>query len=91
MNKINVVLLHHTPLYIAASGARTCWDSFDKSDTAATVDEAVEWGLISPYKIIVVKTSLNKVIKNVAAGSKLKPFFQTEQAAYDYVSNSIFN
>ena len=56
-----------------------------------TVDEAVEWGLISPYKITVVKTSLNKVIKNVAAGSKLKPFFQTEQAAYDYVSNSIFN
>ena len=33
MNKINVTLLHHTPLYIAANGARTCWDSFDKSDT----------------------------------------------------------
>ena len=42
MNKINVTLLHHTPLYIAANGARTCWDSFDKSDTAVTVDEAVE-------------------------------------------------
>ena len=55
-----------------------------------TVDEAVEWGLISPYKITVVRTTLNKVNKNVAAGSKLKPFFQTEQAAYDYVSKCIF-
>ena len=33
MNKIKVTLLHHTPLYIASNGARTCWDSFDKSDT----------------------------------------------------------
>lgn len=33
MNKIKVTLLHHTPLYISADGARTCWDSFDKSDT----------------------------------------------------------
>ena len=33
MKNIKVTLLHHTPLYIAANGARTCWDSFDKSDT----------------------------------------------------------
>ena len=33
MKNIKVTLLHHTPLYIASDGARTCWDSFDKSDT----------------------------------------------------------
>ena len=33
MKNIKVTLLHHTPLYIASLGARTCWDSFDKSDT----------------------------------------------------------
>ena len=38
MRNIKVTLLHHTPLYIASLGARTCWDSFDKSDT---IDEII--------------------------------------------------
>ena len=42
MNAITVTLLHHTPLYIASDGARTCWSSQDKSDTAETLDQAVE-------------------------------------------------
>ena len=33
MKNITVTLLHHTPLYIASDGARTCWTSQDKSDT----------------------------------------------------------
>ena len=33
MDAIKVTLLHHTPLYIASDGARTCWSSQDKSDT----------------------------------------------------------
>jgi thymidylate synthase (FAD) len=33
MKNIKVTLLHHTPLYIASDGARTCWASQDKSDT----------------------------------------------------------
>lgn len=33
MKKIKATLLHHTPLYIASDGARTCWASQDKSDT----------------------------------------------------------
>ena len=36
MNNIKVTLLHHTPLYIASDGARTCWSSQDKSDTIRT-------------------------------------------------------
>jgi len=30
---MQVILLHSTPLWINAHGARTCWDSSDKSDT----------------------------------------------------------
>jgi len=30
---MTVTLLHHSPLWLAAHGARTCWDSGDKSDT----------------------------------------------------------
>lgn len=32
---MTVTLLHNSPLYLAAHGARTCWDSHDKSDTIA--------------------------------------------------------
>ena len=37
MKNIKVTLLHHTPLYIASDGARTCWSSQDKSDTCLTL------------------------------------------------------
>lgn len=30
---MTVTLLHNSPLYMAAHGARTCWESHDKSDT----------------------------------------------------------
>lgn len=30
---MKVTLSHCTPLYIASDGARTCWQSYDKSDT----------------------------------------------------------
>ena len=42
MKNIKVTLLHHTPLHISADGARTCWSSQDKSDTANALDQAVE-------------------------------------------------
>lgn len=54
-----------------------------------SLDEAVEWGLISPYKITIIEVSLDAVVKNVKAGSKAKPFMQTELDAYIYVSNQI--
>lgn len=31
---MKVELLHNTPLHIASTAIRTCWDSGDKSDTA---------------------------------------------------------
>ena len=42
MKNIKVTILHHTPLYIASLGARTCWDSFDKSDTDELVKQLIE-------------------------------------------------
>ena len=35
---MKVTLLHNTPLYINAIGARTCWDSHGKSDTGLFTD-----------------------------------------------------
>ena len=41
MKNIKVTLQHHTPLYIASNGARTCWSSQDKSDTSSILDKEV--------------------------------------------------
>ena len=42
MDAIKITLLHSTPLHIASDGARTCWSSQDKSDTAEALDQAVK-------------------------------------------------
>jgi len=47
MKQCEVELLHHTPLWVAADGTRTCWASFDKSDTQE-VYECADCGFISP-------------------------------------------
>lgn len=35
MSQCKVTLLYNTPLFIAAHGARTCWESHDKSDSVS--------------------------------------------------------
>lgn len=54
-----------------------------------SIDEAVDMELIAPYKIITVPIKLNSVDRNVLAGSKSKPFYQTEKANYDYLTKVI--
>ena len=54
-----------------------------------SLDQAVEWGLISPYQITVIYTSLDTVKKNIPAGNKVKRFYQTEMAAYWYLTKKI--
>lgn len=56
-----------------------------------TMDEAVEWGLVSPYRITLVRVPLEMVMKTVVAGSKQRPFLQTEYDAYQYVTRVIDN
>ena len=54
-----------------------------------SIDEAVENNLIAPYRIKVIEIDLNNTNKNVTSGSKEKPFMQTEQEKYTYLSRLI--
>lgn len=54
-----------------------------------SIDEAVELDLIAPYKIITVPIELDNINKTILAGSKNKPFYQSEKANYDYLTKVI--
>jgi superfamily II DNA or RNA helicase len=51
-----------------------------------TLDEAVKLGLVAPYDITVVTMNLDTIDKYIKAGSKAKPFMNTEKAQYGYLS-----
>lgn len=53
------------------------------------IEEAIDLGLIADYDVEVVQCSLNSSIKSIKAGSKEKPFMQTERASYDYLTSLI--
>ena len=57
--------------------------------TDMSIDEAVENGLIAPYKIKVIECRLNSRDKNMPAGNASKPFMQTEEARYGYLTRLI--
>ena len=54
-----------------------------------SIDEAVEKGLIAPYKIKVIECRLNSRDKNIQAGNAKKQFMQTEEARYNYLTRLI--
>lgn len=54
-----------------------------------SVNQAVSDGVVAPFKIKVIEFNLNSVDKNIPAGTKLKPFMNTEQAQYDYLTKNI--
>lgn len=54
-----------------------------------TLDEAVEWELVSPYSIKIIGVDLNNTDKYIVGGNARKRFFQTEAAAYDYITKQI--
>ena len=54
-----------------------------------SLEQAVELGLVSPYNIKVIEVDLNNKDKDIKAGNKAKPFFQTEYAAYKYLDSTI--
>lgn len=54
-----------------------------------TLEEAVRDGLVAPFQIIVVEQELDRVSRNIKAGSKAKPFLQTEAAQYKYLNNRV--
>lgn len=54
-----------------------------------SIEEAVDSKVIAPYEIFLVPGKLDGVTKNIPAGSSAKPFFQTEQGQYNYLSSII--
>lgn len=54
-----------------------------------SLDEAVESGVVSPYKINLVEIQLDNLDKYITAGTKLKPFMTTEYNHYQYLSKQI--
>src|SRR5690606_15379569 len=57
--------------------------------SSMTIDEAVSKKLIAPYNIIVIECRLDSTNKRVKAGSKAKPFLNTEQKHYNYLTRII--
>jgi len=55
-----------------------------------SLDDAVKLGFVAPYNITVVYTELDDSDKYVQSGSKNKPFYQTEQEKYEYLT-SVYN
>ncbi len=65
-------------------------NNIDKIIYHLPLDKAVEYGIVSPYKITVVECRLNSTDRNIKAGSKAHGYFQiTEQANYDWLSKAI--
>lgn len=60
-----------------------------KTTYTLTLEKGVELGIIAPINIHVIYTELDKVRKNVKMGNKERPFFQTEQKAYEYHTQSV--
>ena len=54
-----------------------------------SLDDSVELGIVAPYEITVIELRLNSTDRYVKSGSKAKPFYQTEAAKYNYLSNTI--
>lgn len=54
-----------------------------------SINQAVADGVVAPFKIKIVEFNLDSTNKNILAGTKLKPFYNTEQSQYDYLSKNI--
>jgi thymidylate synthase (FAD) len=74
---MTVTLLHSTPLWINAYGARTCWDSSDKSDTYLTGE-----GADDPYPIMVCGPKDAELIDRV--GNKYRHASILEHVTYNF-------
>jgi len=52
-----------------------------------TINQSQSEGTSRKIKLFVIEHHLERVIKDFEGGTKLKPFMQSEQAAYDYYDN----
>ena len=54
-----------------------------------SLDDAVEIGLVSPYKLTLIEMDLNRTHSYVEAGGKKRKWMTTENRHYDYLTSSI--
>jgi len=74
---MKVTLLHSTPLWINAHGARTCWDSGDKSDTYLTGE-----GVDDPHPVMICGPKDKELIDRV--GNKFRHQSILEHVSYNF-------
>jgi superfamily II DNA or RNA helicase len=54
-----------------------------------SLDQAVSDGIIPPYEIRLIMVPLEKILKEIPAGTKKNPFLTTEQASYEYINKQV--
>lgn len=54
-----------------------------------SLDEGVKQGIVSPYRLFIVQSWLNRDDNSVLAGSKIKPFYTTEFKNYRYLDKMV--
>lgn len=54
-----------------------------------TLDQGIADGIVPASQIKIIMIPLERVVKNVHAGTKLKPFLTTEQSAYEFLNKQV--
>jgi superfamily II DNA or RNA helicase len=54
-----------------------------------SLDDGIDYGLVSDFEMFVLKFNLDTVKMEYDAGSKLKPFKQTEKARYSWLTKKV--
>lgn len=53
------------------------------------LDDAVDLGLVAPYKLVLIETNLNKIVSYIETGGKNRKWMTTEQRQYDWMTSDI--
>lgn len=83
---MKVTLSHCTPLYIASDGARTCWQSHDKSDTTRTYED-VPFGNDKPLAAPIIGPKDLELLDRV--GNKFKHASVLEHVSFNFYIEGI--
>lgn len=54
-----------------------------------TLDQGIKDGIVPNSQIKIIQIPLERVVKNIPAGTKKAPFLATEQSAYEYMNKQV--
>jgi superfamily II DNA or RNA helicase len=54
-----------------------------------TLDQGIKDGIVPNSRIKIIQIPLERVVKNIPAGTKKAPFLATEQSAYEYMNKQV--